>query len=354
MPARMLGRLTAFPLAFALLLTGGLTGCASRGPAQVETQIFAMDTVMSLALYGEDQTSLQGTLDGLVDTIYQLQNTLSVTDEASELSALNRSAGQPVSLSAQTEEVLSAALELCALTGGALDLTAYPAVKAWGFTTGEYRLPGASELTELAQHIDYTQLQLDSSAHTACLPQGMEADLGAVAKGYAGDVLAGQLEQAGVTSALLDLGQSTILAVGDKPDGSPWRIGVQDPAGESYLGVITLSGQAMGTSGGYQRYFEEDGVRYWHILDPDTAAPARSGVASVTVVGDKGLVCDGLSTALFVLGVDNGIQLWRDHPELGIEILFVLEDGSLVLTPGLEDSFTLAQGQEGREVTVVS
>ena len=354
MPARMLGRLTAFPLAFALLLTGGLTGCASREPAQAETQIFAMDTVMSLALYGEDQTSLQGTLDGLVDTIYQLQSTLSVTDEASELSALNRSAGQPVSLSTQTEEVLSAALELCALTGGALDLTAYPAVKAWGFTTGEYRLPGEEELAQLAKNIDYTRLELDSSAHTAYLPQGMEADLGAVAKGYAGDVLAGQLEQAGVTSALLDLGQSTILAVGDKPDGSPWRIGVQDPAGESYLGVITLSGQAMGTSGGYQRYFEEDGVRYWHILDPDTAAPARSGVASVTVVGDKGLVCDGLSTALFVLGVDDGIQLWRGHPELGIEILFVLEDGSLVLTPGLEDSFTLAQGQEGREVTVVS
>lgn len=354
MPARSLGhRLPVLGLSLALL-TGCLTGCGSPKTAKAETQIFAMDTVMSLTLYGENESTLQDTLDGLVDTIYQLQNTLSVTDEASEISALNRQAGQPVALSSQTEELLSSALDLCALTGGALDLTTYPAVKAWGFTTGEYRVPGEAELTELAQHIDYTHLELDSTAHTARLPQGMEADLGAVAKGYAGDLLVRQMEEAGVTSALLDLGQSTILAVGDKPDGSHWRIGIQDPAGESYLGVITLSGQAMGTSGGYQRYFEEDGVRYWHILDPDTAAPARSGVASVTVVGEDGLVCDGLSTALFVLGVDDGIQLWRDHPELGVEVLFVLEDGSLVLTSGLENSFTLAEGQESREVTVIS
>ena len=120
------------------------------------------------------------------------------------------------------------------------------------------------------------------------------------------------------------------------------------------MGVITLSNQAMGTSGGYQRYFEEDGVRYWHILDPDTAAPARSGVASVTVVGPSGFVCDGLSTALFVMGVEEGTQFWREHPELEVEILFVLEDGSLAITPGLEENFSLAEGEQGREVTVIS
>ena len=144
------------------------------------------------------------------------------------------------------------------------------------------------------------------------------------------------------------------MALGAKPDGSPWRIGIQDPQGEGYLGVLELEGQAMGTSGGYQRYFERDGVRYWHIIDPATAAPARSGLLSVTVVSPSGLACDGLSTALFVMGLERGTQFWRNHPELEFEALFILEDGSLALTSGLKDSFTLAQGYEDREVEVLS
>ena len=162
------------------------------------------------------------------------------------------------------------------------------------------------------------------------------------------------MKRVGITSALLDLGQSTIVTLGAKPDGSPWRIGVQNPAGDGYLGVLELADMAMGTSGGYQRYFEEDGVRYWHIIDPDTAAPARSGLASVTVVGPSGLTCDGLSTALFVMGLEEGSAFWRAHPELDFDVLFIADDGSVFITPGLEDSFSLADGYENREVTVLS
>ena len=225
-------------------------------------------------------------------------------------------------------------------------------MEAWGFTTGEYRVPNQAELEELGDHIDYTRVSLDQES--ASLPDGMKLDLGAVAKGYTADRLAKLAQERDITSALLDLGQSTILALGAKPDGSPWRIGIQDPQGESYLGVLELEGQAMGTSGGYQRYFERDGVRYWHIIDPATAAPARSGLLSVTVVSPSGLACDGLSTALFVMGLERGTQFWRDHPELEFEALFILEDGSLALTSGLKDSFTLAQGYEDREVEVLS
>ena len=109
----------------------------------------------------------------------------------------------------------------------------------------------------------------------------------------------------------------------------------------------------MGTSGGYQRFFEQDGETYWHILDPDTAAPARSGLSSVTVVGPSGLVCDGLSTALFVMGLEEGAQFWRDHPELEVELLFVTDDGTIYVTPGMEAKFSLAQGYEDREVQVL-
>ena len=315
-----------------------------------ESRIFAMDTVMTLTYHGQDRESGREAIEEGVAAVYELEDLLSATAPDSEISALNE-AGQ-AHLSPDTAQLLSAALELCALTGGALDITAYPAVEAWGFTTGEYRVPNQAELEELGDHIDYTRVSLDQES--ASLPDGMKLDLGAVAKGYTADRLAKLAQERDITSALLDLGQSTILALGAKPDGSPWRIGIQDPQGEGYLGVLELEGQAMGTSGGYQRYFERDGVRYWHIIDPATAAPARSGLLSVTVVSPSGLACDGLSTALFVMGLERGTQFWRDHPELEFEALFILEDGSLALTSGLKDSFTLAQGYEDREVEVLS
>ncbi len=326
-------------------------GCSQKN-TKMETSIFAMDTVMDLTFYGVDpEAALKGVQEELVAGLYSLEEKLSTTKETSELYALNEQ-GQ-ASLSPETAELLTQALELCALTHGALDITAYPAVRAWGFTTGSYRVPDQAELEQLAAGIDYTQLEVDEQEGTARIPQGMAVDLGAVTKGYAGDRLAQQLEQVNITSALLDLGQSTIRVVGSKPDGSPWRIAVQDPAGEGYLGVIELTDLAVGTSGGYQRFFEQDGETYWHILDPDTAAPARSGLTSVTVVGPSGLVCDGLSTALFVMGLEEGAQFWRSHPELEVELLFVTEDRTLYITPGMEEMFSLGQGYEDREVQVL-
>lgn len=337
----------------AAVLAGALAGCAGR-QVKMETQIFAMDTVMSLAFYGTgSEDALQGTLDGLAETVYDLQDALSATDPDSDIYLLNHADGAETALSPAAVRLLSAALELCAQTEGALDLTAYRAVEARGFTTGEYRAPGPAELAELADHIDYTAVELNGEEGTARLPEGMELDLGSVAKGYAGDLLAARLRDAGVASALLDLGRSSIQAVGSKPDGSPWRVGIQDPAGEDYLAVLEIEDQAVGTSGGYQRYFEQDGTRYWHIIDPATAAPARSGLASVTVVGASGLVCDGLSTALFVMGLEEGADFWRGHSELDVQVIFISDDGSITITPGLSEVFSLAEEQEGREVTVL-
>ena len=204
----------------------------------------------------------------------------------------------------------------------------------------------------LAADIDYAAVQLEGDA--VALPDGMELDLGAVAKGCAGDILAREVRDSDISSALLDLGQSTIVAVGAKPGGQPWRIGVVDPAQPgTYFAVVELEDMAMGTSGGYQRYFEQDGAIYWHILDPRTAAPARAGLASVTVVSPSALVCDGLSTALFVMGLDEGAQFWRDHPELEFEAIFVAENGEIYCTAGLEGRFSLAEGYEAREVVVL-
>ena len=336
----------------ALLLCALLPGCLGDS-RPVEGTTFAMDTVMSFTLYGGwDREKTKEARDWMLGRLGWLDSLLSVTNEYSDIAQINCAEGRGVKGEPSTAQLLSQALELCRATEGALDVTAYPAVKAWGFTGEEHRVPSAAELEELAQRIDYAAVKLEEDRVT--LPEGMEIDLGAVAKGYAGDWLAKDARGNGITSALLDLGQSTIVAVGTKPGGKPWRIGVVDPARPGdYFAVVELEDMAMGTSGGYQRYFEQDGVTYWHILDPDTAAPARSGLASVTVVAPSALTCDGLSTALFVMGLEEGTAFWRDHPELDFEAIFVTEDGKIYRTAGLEGRFSLAEGYEDREVTVL-
>ncbi len=333
-------------LACALLLSG-----CQKEP--VEGTTFAMDTVMSVTLYGGwDREQTKEVRDWMLGRLGWLDGLLSAVDGDGDLPTLNRAGGQPVEVSERVSELLDRALELCEITGGALDVTAYPAIKAWGFTEEEHRVPSPAELAELAAKIDYAAVEVEGESVT--LPAGMEIDLGAVAKGYAGDVLAETARANDISSALLDLGQSTIVAVGGKPGGKPWRVGIVDPARPgSYFAVVELADMAMGTSGGYQRYFEQDGVRYWHILDPDTAAPARSGLSSVTVASPSALTCDGLSTALFVMGLEEGADFWREHPELEFEAVFVTEDGGIYRTAGLEGRFSLAKGYEDREVTVL-
>jgi thiamine biosynthesis lipoprotein len=300
-----------------------------------------MDTVMSFSVYGpnaqDDLTAIQG-------EIARIEGLLSVTDENSEVWQLNHTGSAPLAqLSSDFRSVLDTALTIAGETGGALDVTLYPVVKAWGFTTGEYQVPDEATLAALLEGVDYGALDL--SGDTLTLPQGVEIDLGAVAKGYAGERCAALLREDGVTSALLNLG-GNVQTVGSKPDGSPWRIGIQDPEGDTNdsVAVVELTDRAAVTSGGYQRYFEEDGVRYWHIIDPATGAPARSGLTSVTVVGESGALCDGLSTALFVLGREKALDFWRSHLDWGFDLILLDEDYNIWVTAGLADSFTLLEG----------
>ena len=331
----------------ALLLP--LTACAPK-MEEYSTTVFAMDTVMNLKVCGEGtEVSGQEGLNIVVEWLYGMEEKLSVTREDSDIHKINAACGKTVEVTDTAARLLEDALGLCDRTGGALDITAYPAVKAWGFTTGEYRVPGQEELAQLAEAIDYTRIGLDGNEVT--LPGGMQLDLGAVAKGRAGDTMALGLREMGISSALLDLGQSTIAAIGAKPDGRPWRIGIQDPAGTDYLGVLELVDQSMGSSGNYQRYFEENGVRYGHIIDPDTASPADSGLAGVTVVADSAFLCDGLSTALFVMGREDAADYWAEHRDF--EAIFIEENGDITITPGLKEAFTLRDGYTDREVSVL-
>ncbi len=351
-----------FALILVCALLCALPGC-QRLPKKADTTIFAMDTVMDLQIYNMTEGDARALLDRCVKEIYALDRQLSAENPDSFVCALNHAGGEWAEVpDSATLALFMDTLALCEKTGGALDVTAYPATLAWGFTSGDYRVPDTAELEELAGRIDYGAVETSnwegpSRRGGVRLPEGMALDLGAVAKGYAADRLWELLKEESIDGALLDLGQSTILALHSNWQrdrmGSPWRIGVRDPAGEGYVGVLEVTDRIIATSGGYQRYFEENGQTYWHILDPDTAAPARSGLTSVTVVGTDGLTCDGLSTALFVMGLEEGTRFWRDHPELGVEVVFISEDGSIAVTKGLGESFTLARGYEDREVTVL-
>ena len=318
---------------------------ASCAPAEHTASFFAMDTLMSVTAYGEDG---QAAAEAAEAEIKALDRLLSATNGTSEIYAANHSGGESVTVSDETAALLARALELCGETDGALDVTIYPVVKAWGFTTDSYQIPPEDELAELVKQVDFTRIALDGN--TLTVPEGMELVLGAVAKGYAADRAAEVLEARGVTCAKLELG-GNIHLVGTKPNGKPWRISVRDPFGEGYMGELETDGGAVVTSGGYERYFEQDGITYWHIIDPATGRPARSGLVSVTIVAPSGTLADALSTALFVMGKEKAEAFWRARQDF--DFLLIGEDGTVTVTPGLDKRFTLSESWADHALEVV-
>ena len=241
------------------------------------------------------------------------------------------------------------ALDMAEKTGGALDPTIYPVVAAWGFTTDENRIPGQEELEALLENTGYEKVEL--TGNQIRLPEDMELDLGAVGKGYAGDLAAGLLKEAGITSALLDIG-GNIQAVGSRPDGSGWRIGLRSPFGEGQIGVLEVSDRAVVTSGNYERYFiGEDGREYGHIIDPDTGYPVDNEIDSVTIIAEEGKTADALSTSMFVKGLYGAGEYWRVHQDF--DMILITEDGQVYLTEGIENSFTLNKSFGNMELHVL-
>ncbi|MCD8145079.1 MAG: FAD:protein FMN transferase [Oscillospiraceae bacterium] len=349
-----------FPILLTVCLSLALAACAAeQGTAVTETaedeavsvQVFAMDTYIDLTAYGPNA---EAALDEIAGEIETLDGLLSVTDENSEVYALNHADGAAVSVSETTRSLIAFTQTLSAQCGGALDISVYPLALAWGFTTEDYRVPTDAGIADLLALVDESQIVVDDEAGTVTLPAGMEIDLGAVGKGYACDLAREILAEYGVEHALLNFGSSTICLYGDKPDGSRWRVAVQDPEDDStYAGILELEGCVVDTSGGYERYFtDEDGTVYWHILDPETGRPADSGLISATIVSESGLNGDALSTACFVMGLDKSIDYWRTYG--GFEFVFITEAHEIYVSEGIADSFTPVYDYEDAEITVVS
>ena len=341
------GATAAMLLLCALSLSACREAGNASGQAEADREFFAMDTYMTFTAYGE---GAEKALDKAEQEIRTLESEWSATDEHSEIYAVNHSGGNPVTLSEDTADVVRFALEMAQETGGALEPTIYPVLTAWGFTTDHNRIPGSSEIKELLGLVDYEKVQLNGQEIR--LPEGMEMDLGAVGKGYAGDLAASLVEEAGVTSALLNIG-GNVQTVGSKPDGSKWRLAIRSPYGEGEVGVLEVSDCAVVTSGNYERYFTgEDGKRYGHIIDPKTGYPVDNGLASVTIITDEGKMGDALSTSMFVKGLQGAQEYWKSHD--GFEMIIMTEDKELYLTEGIADHFTLTDEFSNMERHVIA
>lgn len=326
-------------LSLALFLSFMLTGCAREQelPAQ-ERSLFAMNTYMTFTAYGKNAAEA---LDMALEQVEEAEALWSVTDQNSEIYQANHSGGQPVTVSDETAQLVSFALDMAEQTDGAVDPTIYPVLSAWGFTTQSKQVPEEGQIVSLLQNVDYGRISLEGDRLT--VPDGMQLDMGAVGKGYAGDLVIEVLKEYGVESALINLG-GNVQAIGSRPDGNDWRLGIRAPWEEGNLGVLRISDAAVVTSGGYENYFEdEEGNIYWHILDPSTGYPADGGLQAVTIIGEEGKLCDALSTALFVMGEDGAVEYWRANG--GFDMLLVTEDGEIILTEGIAGQFTLNENR---------
>ena len=321
-----------------------LTACGNRADTMKSADIFAMDTYMSIQAYGRDA---EAAVAEAQVRISELEQTFSVTDAASDIGKIDHADGQPVTVSADTVSVLQTALDMHDESGGALCISLYPVLRAWGFTTGEYRIPSGNEIANLLQNVDDTQISMLEKS--VVIPADMQLDLGAVAKGYTGDAVMEIMQKHHISSAIINLG-GNVQTRGSKPNGSAWTVGITDPfAPDSLIGTVSVTDRAVITSGNYERYFTgADGRRYWHILDPSNGFPADRGLVSVTVIGGCGAECDALSTALFVEGTEQAVQHWRKSGDF--EMILVTSAGELLLTEGIAADYTAKKDMPCRVV----
>ena len=312
----------------ALLLLFAVGGCQPQ-PKSLQRTDYLLDTVVTLTLYDATEADL----DAAFKEIRQLSDLLDAYAPFSDLGWMQAAAGlKPVAVAPETMELLVFAKEMYEGTGGYLDVTVGPLIDLWGIRNGGH-YPTAEELTAAMGLLGMDDLILDEAAGTAYLTRpGMRLDLGALAKGYIADKVKALLLERGVTSGVIDLGRN-IMLIGEKPDGAAFSIGVQSPTNPGdLLRVLALRDKSLVTSGTYERYFEHEGQRYHHVLDPFTGFPADQGLSAVTILSDSSLWGDALSTACLLLGVEKGIALVDTIPDA--EALFVRTDGTVVTTAG--------------------
>ena len=337
-------RTIAWSIAIIIILAAlGVAFTQSRTVEPVSDSRFLMGTLVEIRIFGS-----QRELNAAFEYLQRLDDKMSRTLASSEVFEINRQAGREwVSVSSDTFQVIEAALHYAELTDGVFDPTIAPLVDLWGIGTDKAQVPETRALRAAQALIDYRAIELDAKDNQVKLANpGMGLDLGGIAKGYAADAVADFLKSKGIKSGFLSLG-GNIYVIGSKPDGSPWRIGIQNPFAPrgNHTAVLEVKDTSIVTSGPYERYFIQDNQRYHHILDPTTGFPVENGLASVTIVTPCSMTADALSTGVFLLGLERGLALLEKLD--GIEGILITNDRQVYVTGGLWPQLkSLAKGFE--------
>ena len=297
-----------------------------------ESEIFALDTAITLKVYGSKRAQV---LKKLEDKINELDDMLSTGKETSEVSRLNRS-GEAV-LSPTVANLVKRSLGIYKKTDGLFDITIYPLMELWGFPTKNYRVPSEKEIEEKLKLVGSDKIDFNEETRKISFKnKGMEIDFGGIGKGYITDELVKILTDEKVESAIINLG-GNVFGFRKKPDGSLWNIAIRDPnEPDKYMAAIRLEDSAVITSGGYERYFEENGIIYHHILDPRTGKPSDSGLKSVSIISKDGTLADALSTSLFIMGEEKAVKYWKENGS-NFDILLMTKDNRLLVSAGIKD-----------------
>lgn len=308
-----------------------VSGCSQNTNMQEYTKtIFAMDTVMDLKIYSDNGDNA---LEEAENEILRIEKLFDRGSKDSEIYKINQN--KTAEVSADTAEVVSYAIAISQKTNGAFDITIAPIMDLWGFFGSAFKVPSDAELTSVLSDVGYENVQIKGKQIS--ISENTTIDIGGIGKGYASDKVTELLKNSGVKSAIISLG-GNVYAIGKKPDNSLWTVGIANPKKPAQpIGKIQISDKAVVTSGGYQRYFEQDGITYHHIIDPKTGKSADNGLASVTIIADSGTNADGLSTSLFVMGLEKSIEFWRRYKNF--DAIFVDSQGAIYITSGVNNAF---------------
>lgn len=325
---------TSIPVLFLAALLF-ITSCSKRTVEPQAQSELLLGTISRITIY--DKPSEAAFKESFA-RLSEIEKKMTIHSDTSEIAQINRMAGlQPVKVSEDTFEVIRLALEIAEKSGGAFDPTIGPIVQAWDIAGDHPRRPSDEEIQRLLPLVDWHQVELDEANHTVFLKQkGMVLDLGGIAKGYAADEVAKVLKRHGVKQAIINLG-GNVLVMGRKPDGTLWRIGVQDPEEDrgAYVLIVLLDDSSLVTSGPYERYLELDGVIYHHILDSTTGYPVVSDFTSVSIITRSSFLADALSTSVYALGYEKGLELVESFDD--VEAIFFTEDHTILVSDGVRE-----------------
>ena len=322
-----------------LLLTGSKLISKNQDP--ISKTDFLMDTVMTIRIFDKSDEKI---LDKAFSRVREIEEKMSLTIESSEVSQINKNAGiQPVSVSQETYYVLQEAKRYAEISNGAYEPTIGPLVDLWDIKADEKErevLPVVKDINNKKALVDYNKLELLENNKVFLKEKDMKIALGGIAKGYAADEVRKVLIENGVDTAIIDLG-GNLFAHGIKQDNTPWIIGIQNPfeVTGNYIATLKIKDKSIVTSGGYERYFKHENKVYHHILDRETGYPSENEIGGVSIISEKSIDGDALSTTLFVLGVEEGKKLINSLE--GIEAVFITKNNEIYISKNLEEIFTL-------------